>query len=286
MDAKSTGVFIALLRKEKGYSQKELAEKLAVTDKAVSRWETGKGFPDVSLLKPLSRELGVSVGELLSGERICQEESAERTDRIILDSLSYARRRLWDMLNLILLILAAALLLSPLYLAREFPPYAVIGAVLLAVGLAWLILRKTKSRDAHSQKVLRVFSLAFMAAALVLELLPYGVVLQFYDGPGRVFPRTFSYFSMTPFGYANFSPLITGLLTVSVFVLLLLGIIRKTPSSRLGNSAFMCSAILLLLSLVPLLLFGSSFMNAVSYMVSGAILLSACFQAAVNRKLS
>ena len=46
MDAKTTGRFIAELRKQKGYTQKELAEKIMVTDKAISRWETGKGLPD------------------------------------------------------------------------------------------------------------------------------------------------------------------------------------------------------------------------------------------------
>ena len=68
MDAKTTGRFIAELRKQKGYTQKELAEKIMVTDKAISRWETGKGLPDTSLLKPLGDILGVSVGELLSGK--------------------------------------------------------------------------------------------------------------------------------------------------------------------------------------------------------------------------
>ena len=60
MDAKTTGRFLAELRKEKGYTQKELGDKLMVTDKAISRWETGKGLPDTALLKPLSEILGVS----------------------------------------------------------------------------------------------------------------------------------------------------------------------------------------------------------------------------------
>lgn len=65
MDAKITGRFIAALRREKGLTQKQLAQMLAVTDKAVSRWETGKGLPDTALLAPLATALDVSVGELL-----------------------------------------------------------------------------------------------------------------------------------------------------------------------------------------------------------------------------
>ncbi len=61
MDKNITGRFIAELRKQKGFTQKELAEKLMVTDKAISRWETGKGLPDTSLLKPLGDVLGVSI---------------------------------------------------------------------------------------------------------------------------------------------------------------------------------------------------------------------------------
>lgn len=69
MDIEKTGAFIKTLRAEKGLTQKELAEKLGCTDKAVSRWETGKGLPDAAILLPLSEQLGVSVNELLRGER-------------------------------------------------------------------------------------------------------------------------------------------------------------------------------------------------------------------------
>ena len=63
-----TGAAIRALREKRGYTQKELAEKLSVSDKAVSKWETGRGLPDITLLEPLAKTLGVSVTELLSGE--------------------------------------------------------------------------------------------------------------------------------------------------------------------------------------------------------------------------
>lgn len=69
MDNTQFGAFIAQLRKEQGLTQKELADKLNVTDKAVSKWETGKGFPDVKLLEPLAQALGVSLVELMQGKR-------------------------------------------------------------------------------------------------------------------------------------------------------------------------------------------------------------------------
>ena len=93
MDAKITGCFIAQLRKELGLTQKELAEKLEVTDKAISRWETGKGLPDTSLLKPLAEIFGVSVGELLSGKRMDDSQIKNQADHIILESLGYEERQ-------------------------------------------------------------------------------------------------------------------------------------------------------------------------------------------------
>ena len=76
MDAKRTGAFIAALRRDRGMTQRELAEAIAVTDKAVSRWETGKGYPDVETLAPLAEALGVTVGDLLAGERTDADDSA------------------------------------------------------------------------------------------------------------------------------------------------------------------------------------------------------------------
>ena len=70
MDHYVTGAVIKALREKLGMTQSELAEKLCVSDKAVSKWETGRGFPDVSLLEPLGRALHISVPELLCGQKI------------------------------------------------------------------------------------------------------------------------------------------------------------------------------------------------------------------------
>lgn len=77
LDKKKFGAFVAELRKEKGYTQKELAEKLFISDKAVSKWETAVSIPDTSLLIPLAELLGVSVTELLMCQRVKKEEVME-----------------------------------------------------------------------------------------------------------------------------------------------------------------------------------------------------------------
>ena len=70
MDRYVTGAVIRKLREKKSMTQEEFAEKIFVSSKAVSKWETGQGFPDISLIEPLAQALGISVIELLSGEDI------------------------------------------------------------------------------------------------------------------------------------------------------------------------------------------------------------------------
>ena len=74
MDQKKTGAFIAQMRKEKGFTQAELADALLISDKTVSKWETGKGLPEVSLMLPLCETLGISVNELLTGAKLSPAE--------------------------------------------------------------------------------------------------------------------------------------------------------------------------------------------------------------------
>ena len=77
MDLVKIGRFIAECRKEKELTQSQLAEKLNITDKAVSKWETGKGMPDVSIMIELCDILGINVNELLSGEKLSEEKYKE-----------------------------------------------------------------------------------------------------------------------------------------------------------------------------------------------------------------
>ena len=85
IDRAKFGTFVSELRKEKGITQKELAEKLCISDKAISKWETGKAIPDVTLLIPLAELLGVSTTELLECRRMEQPESMgkEDTDNLV-----------------------------------------------------------------------------------------------------------------------------------------------------------------------------------------------------------
>ncbi len=93
MHASETGRFISSKRREKGLTQKELAEKLGVTDKAVSKWETGRGMPDVSVLEDLSKELEVSVSEILNGGEVEKELLPQTADKIIVDTMKASNKK-------------------------------------------------------------------------------------------------------------------------------------------------------------------------------------------------
>ena len=85
MNQIDTGKFIAGYRKEKGLTQAQLAEKLNITDRAVSKWETGKCMPDSSIMLELCNILGVTVNELLSGERIEMNNYEEKVNENLIE---------------------------------------------------------------------------------------------------------------------------------------------------------------------------------------------------------
>ena len=87
MDQIKIGKFIAALRKEKGLTQERLGEKLGVTNKTISRWENGNYMPDVEMLSLLSKEFGVSINELVSGERLATEDFKKAADSNLVTAL-------------------------------------------------------------------------------------------------------------------------------------------------------------------------------------------------------
>lgn len=80
MDQVKVGKFISDERKAKGYTQKQLSELLGISDKTISKWEGGNGFPEASLLLPLCNELEITVNELLTGERISQQNYKKKAE--------------------------------------------------------------------------------------------------------------------------------------------------------------------------------------------------------------
>ena len=119
MNAAKTGALIAQMRKEKGLTQRELAERVYVSVQAVSKWELGKNFPDLSLMEPLSDILGLTVSELLAGER-----GEAPKDELVRDTLRLGEEQLRPKIKRWrgLFILAAA----------------VLAIVLAALSYAWL----------------------------------------------------------------------------------------------------------------------------------------------------
>lgn len=89
MDQKKIGRFIAQARKEKSLTQTELGELLGVTNKTVSRWETGNYMPDLSLLQSLCNELNISINEFLSGEKLDIDDYYEHAEKNILSVLEH-----------------------------------------------------------------------------------------------------------------------------------------------------------------------------------------------------
>ena len=84
MDQQKIGRFIAQMRKEKSLTQRGLADTLCISDKTVSKWENGKGMPEVSLMMPLCEALDITANELLSGERLSQDDYIRKAEENIM----------------------------------------------------------------------------------------------------------------------------------------------------------------------------------------------------------
>ena len=85
MDQIRIGQFIAATRKAKGLTQRQLAAQLSISDKTISKWETGKGLPDVSLMLPLCGALGITVNDLLSGERVGEGDYRKKAEENMME---------------------------------------------------------------------------------------------------------------------------------------------------------------------------------------------------------
>ena len=151
MDLDKIGKFIALNRKNKGLTQEQLAEKLGVTNKTVSRWETGKYMPDLSLLKPLSEELGITLNELLSGEKIEEQKIVENTEKNIINTIDYSSKKVENehkKISIILMILGAIISISALTILSKESSwcsiYSIIGIIIFVIGLVRNLKKFTK----------------------------------------------------------------------------------------------------------------------------------------------
>ena len=94
MNQEKIGRFIAECRKEKNLTQQEVALELGVTDRSVSNWENGKNMPDLSLFKPLCEILGITINELLSGEKIEKEKYQEKFEENIVNTIEYTNKKI------------------------------------------------------------------------------------------------------------------------------------------------------------------------------------------------
>ena len=93
MDQEKIGKFILELRKDKKMTQQELADKIGVTDRAISKWENGRCMPDISLMKPLCEILDITLNELISGEKIDKKEYQKKSDENIFKTIKYTNKK-------------------------------------------------------------------------------------------------------------------------------------------------------------------------------------------------
>ena len=138
MDTVKIGQFIKSLRKEKSLTQREVADRLNVSEKTISKWETDNGMPEVGLMLPLCKFYGISINELLSGERLDEKQyvdKAEENMACLVDRTAPRKKVIISAISCILVTLSsvALILLSALFIAQIWLKFVVIGIALIVV---------------------------------------------------------------------------------------------------------------------------------------------------------
>ena len=179
MDNKKFGEFIVALRKEKGWTQNDLAAHLNVTDKAVSKWERGVGFPDIKIIEPLAETLGVSVLEIMRSEKneesdVSMENATEAIGNVI-DVVEYQRKV--ERRNIIIISAIITVLIMTVFIMDTLQllglMFVVLPFILFAVGV-FLV-----SYSIHLKRQKNPYKLTLIIGILSL-LYPVAVFLLFF----------------------------------------------------------------------------------------------------------
>lgn len=184
MDIIKIGKFIAENRKNKNMTQEQLAEKLGVTSKTISRWENGNYMPDISLLKPISEELGVTLNDLLSGEKVEKEQYQEKLEENILNTIDYTNKKISEKNNLIGLLLIIFGVVCSITAMSIFPSesswggfYSVFGGIISLIGVG-----KFTKKLKYGKRLACNFGYFMMFVAL-LFIIDYIGVVNIHQAP-------------------------------------------------------------------------------------------------------
>ena len=144
MDNIKTGKLISSIRKDKGMTQKQLADNLGVSNATISKWETGKGFPDISLLEPLANALGITVSEILVGERQNNNDSTNNLINDLVDISIKEQNRKTKAANWIIAITVALLYITISLITQKWEYTWVIWLIycLYRITTEFFIIRK------------------------------------------------------------------------------------------------------------------------------------------------
>ena len=193
MDTIKIGKYIAENRKAKKLTQEQLAEKLGVTAKTISRWENGNYMPDISLLKPLSTELGVSLNDLLSGEKVEKEQYQEKLEENIINTIDYTNQKMLEKNKLISWILIVVGILMAFTAMSTIPSdsswgsiYSVLGGMISVIGVS----RLTR-KWSYAKRVLCNFGY-FAIFVAVLFVLDFVSVVSMKQAPRFSYLKTYS----------------------------------------------------------------------------------------------
>lgn len=184
MDNQKFGQFILYLRKEKGWTQAELAGKLNITDKAISKWERGVGFPDIKMVEPIAEVFGVSILEIMRSERIGEQpipmEIATEAISSVIDFAAYQRKI--ERRNVLITTISFATVIMSVFLidVMQWIGFIMVCLPIIMVGigtyLIGLSIHRRKKKSAYSTTLI-LGILALLFPILVFILLCFAFVL-------------------------------------------------------------------------------------------------------------
>ena len=184
MDIIKIGKYIAENRKKKNMTQEQLAEKLGVTSKTISRWENGNYMPDISILKPLSEELGITLNDLLSGEKVEKEKYQEKLEENIINTIDYSNKKVIERNNSIGVLLVIFGILCTITAMSIFPSdsswggfYSVFGVIISLIGICKLT---HKIKYWKRLLICSAYLIIFMIALVIID---YVGVITIHQAP-------------------------------------------------------------------------------------------------------